>query len=275
VAGLAVMAWVLWALGYPDLAAKRMGASLRRVEAIADPHTLAYASYYASVLHALRREYEVARVHAARCFSLAGEHGFRHWRSLSNIVERICANLLEPSQNSLASVDRELSEYIRNGYSIGVTALYVLLCGALVKGHEPVLARESIIHGLGIAERTGECIFAAELHRLQAVISDAETPLNAALTIARGQQARSLELRATQDLCGIWHGRGQIVEARDLLAPIYAWFTEGFDTCDLREARELLEQLLRAPAGARTKQASSEPKRSGGSKVARRTTRLP
>ncbi|HEY1432129.1 MAG TPA: AAA family ATPase, partial [Stellaceae bacterium] len=104
VAEMAVLGWILWALGYPDMARARVGAALQRAEAIRDPHSQAYAAYFASVLHAVCQEPAVAHMLAARCLALSEEHGFGHWRNLSRTVRGICANQLDPSSDSLATV---------------------------------------------------------------------------------------------------------------------------------------------------------------------------
>ena len=101
-----------------------------------------------------------------------------------------------------------------------------------------------------MARTTGEHGWDAELHRLAGTVLLAENKLNEgeaslqqAIRIAQAQQARSLELRAVRDLARLWGEQGQRAEAHDLLAPVYGWFTEGFETADLRETKVLLEQL--------------------------------
>jgi predicted ATPase len=235
------------------MAAERMAAALQRGEAIGHPHTQAYASYYASVLHALRREPTVAHAHAERCVTLSEEHGFGQWRNLSRAGRGICADLLDPSADSLAAVRSELDDYVGSGYQFGITALYVLLSQALVMRRQLAPAREVIIKGLATAGRTSERMFEAELLRLKARalllegevdgVSKAESLLDEALKIAQSQNARSLELRAARDLAGVWRDQGRSIEARELLAPVYGWFTEGFNTPDLKEAKALLDEL--------------------------------
>jgi predicted ATPase len=96
----------------------------------------------------------------------------------------------------------------------------------------------------------GEHFSLPEIHRIQGKLllagSDrdaAEAAFREALSIGRAQQAKSLELRAATSLARLWRDQGRRTEARDLLAPIYSWFTEGFDTLDLREAKALLDNL--------------------------------
>jgi predicted ATPase len=227
--------------------------ALQRAEAIGHPHSQAYAAYYASVLHAFCREPVIAHTHAERCLALAEEHGFGLWRNLSRAVRGICANQLDPSSDSLATVSSELAEFVGTGYLYAITALYALLSQALLAGHQLAPAREIIIKGLATAERTSERFFEAELLRLNAralvleggpcVLTEAQKLLEESLAVAQSQKARSLELRAAVDLARLWHYQGRCAEARDLLAPVYGWFTEGFDTQDLKEARTRLHEL--------------------------------
>jgi predicted ATPase/class 3 adenylate cyclase len=252
-AGLALMSWALWILGDVDMAAARMAAALQRADAIAHPHTLAYACYYASILHALRGEPAIANRHAERCLTLSEKHGFRHWHGLSRAIRGICMTMLDPSAGALEEVRGALDQYRGAGYQLGITALYVLLCPALLLRHEPEGTLEVIEQGLSAATHNGERIFEAELYRLKARAllvcrlpdcgAHAQSLLDQALTTARSQNARSLELRAAKDLAELWSAQGRQDEAVNLLAPIHAWFTEGFETQDLKEAKALLDQL--------------------------------
>ena len=129
----------------------------------------------------------------------------------------------------------------------------MLLCPILLLRREPEAALEVIEQGLSAADHNGERIFEAELHRLKARAllvcgapgggTDAQSLLDQALRTARSQHARSLELRAAKDLAALWIGQGRRDEALAFLAPIHAWFTEGFDTHDLKDAKVLLDQL--------------------------------
>jgi class 3 adenylate cyclase/predicted ATPase len=252
-AGLSVLAWIFWALGHADLAAARMTAALQRADTTRHPHTQAYASYYASILHALRREPEIAFSHAQRCVALSEKHGFGHWRALSSAVQWSCASWRQPTNDSLATVYREFSDHAGAGHQIGITALYVLLSEALVMQGELSSASEVISKGLTTADRTSERIFEGELLRLQAralmanrgigAAEDAQVVLERALATARSQHARLLELRAARDLADLWRDQGKRDDARDLLTPLYGSFTEGFETLDLKEVKALLDEL--------------------------------
>src|SRR5262245_60274801 len=109
-----------------------------------------------------------------------------------------------------------------------------------------------LTEALALMETTGDCFYEAELHRLKGVLllqqhadnqAEAETCFHHALEIARNQQAKSFELRAAASLARLWQQQGKRQEAHDLLALVYSWFTEGFDTADLQEAKALLDAL--------------------------------
>jgi predicted ATPase/class 3 adenylate cyclase len=250
-AGLALMSWALWVLGHADMAAARMTAALQRADAVGHPHTQAYASYYASILHALRGEPSIGQRHAERCLALSEQHGFRHWHGLSRAIRGICMTTLDPSADALAEVRGVLDQYRSAGYQLGITALYVLMCPILLVRGEREAALEMIGQGLSAVSHNSERIFEAELHRLRAqalmvcgaASADAQSSLERALKTAKSQHARSLELRAAKDLAALWLRQGRRKEGLAFLAPIYAWFSEGFDTRDLKETKTLLDQL--------------------------------
>jgi predicted ATPase/class 3 adenylate cyclase len=253
VADLALMSWALWLLGHADTALARLDAAIQRADAIGHPHSQAYACYYASILHALRGEFLTARDYAERCLSLSEEHGFRQWRGLTRAVRGICAISLDPSFSALEEIRIAMDEYRGAGYQLGITALDVLLSPALLFCHESEAALALIEQGLAKTSRNSERIFEAELYRLKAralllrgapdAETEAQSLLDRALSAARSQHAKALELRAATDRAALWIDQGRRGEARDLLAPIYAWFTEGFDTQDLKQAKALLDQV--------------------------------
>jgi predicted ATPase len=124
------------------------------------------------------------------------------------------------------------------------------LAQAQGKAGHPEEGLTTLAGALAIVEETGERHWEAELYRLrgellrmQGAEAEAETSFHKAIEVARRQQARSWELRVTASLCRLWQQQGRVDQARQMLAEIYGWFTEGFDTADLREARGLLEEL--------------------------------
>jgi len=251
-AALALMSWAYWILGHIDMASARMTAALERADAIGHPHTQAYVCYYASILHALRGEPAIAHRHAERCLTLSEKHGFRHWHGLSRAIRGICMTMLDPSIGKLEEVTGALEQYRGAGYQLGITALYVLMCPTLLLRRELEAALVVIEKGLLAASHNGERIFEAELYRLKAralLVSgapeariEAQALLDQAMRSARGQQARSLELRAARDLSLLWIDDGKRDEALGLLTSIYAWFSGGRETQDLKEVKALLDQ---------------------------------
>jgi tetratricopeptide (TPR) repeat protein len=253
-AALALMAWALWFLGYPDRATIQMTAALNRADAIMHPHTQAYCHYYASILYILRGDFTVARRHAERCLSLSEARGFGLWLNLARIVCGICTAQLEPSSARLEELRTELDDLSRRGQRMGITALYAPLCRLLVQRRRPDTVLETVDEAQKIGRTTDELLFEAEFSRLKAralVMSGsprahlitARPMLEQALAVARSQNARSIELLIARDLADLMGELGAREKARELLAPVYGWFTEGFDTRDLKEARALLDGL--------------------------------
>jgi tetratricopeptide (TPR) repeat protein len=251
VAMLVLMAWVSWIIGQVDEAVARMDAALERADEVQHAHTHAYAWYYASVLHALRGEPAIAKSYAERCLGISDQHGFRQWLGLARAIRGICAAALDASGSRLDEVNAALEEYESAGYQLGITAQFVLLCPVLLRRNDVETALEVIDHGLSIVGRNSERFFEAELYRLKArallmrggAEGEAESLLDQALRTARGQQARSLELRAATDLARLRMKQGKRGEARDVLASTYGRFSAGFDTPDLAEAKTILAQL--------------------------------
>jgi len=231
-AAFALVSWSCWLLGDVEKATIKITAALDRAHAVQHPHTLAYVSYYASVLYALRGEAEIALQHAERCLSLAEEHGFGQWRNLARAIRGISMAVLNPLDDALAlnEVRAAFNEYRRAGYELGITALDILWCPALLMHNQPEAAMEVIEQGLSTAEGNNERIFEAELYRLKAKVvlaraspssdaqGDPESLLQHALKIASGQKARVLEFRAAKDLAALWVAQGRSAQAARLLA---------------------------------------------------------
>ena len=137
------------------------------------------------------------------------------------------------------------------GNQLGAPGIFVALAEAQQAAGHLADAQGTVATGLAIAAQTGQSYFDADLHRLDGDLllatggpaDEAAARYHRALAIAREQGARSFELRAATSLSRLWRDQGKRTEARDLLAPIYEWFTEGFDTCDLIDAKALLDEL--------------------------------
>ena len=175
------------------------------------------------------------------------------WHNLARIVCGICANLLDPSSAKLEELRAELDDHAHRGQRMGITVLYVLLCRVLAQRRRPDDVLAAVDAAQKIGRETGELLFEGELCRVKARAFLIEGPpdarlkaqplLELALAVARSQSARSIELLVARDLADLLSQQGARTQARDLLAPIYGWVTEGFDTPDLKDAKALLDEL--------------------------------
>lgn len=159
-------------------------------------------------------------------------------------------------EEGLAQMQAGVAQHQAVGAVVMVPAFLGLIAGAYLKLGRPAEGLAAVTEALRVAQQSGRHYWEAELHRLRGVLTvevergqdraeapDAESHFLQAIAVARRQQARSLELRAATSLARLWAGQGNVREAHGLLAGVYGWFTEGFDTADLLEAKALLEEL--------------------------------
>jgi class 3 adenylate cyclase/predicted ATPase len=241
--------WIEWLLGYPEKAIASIAASLALAERIAHPFTLGLALSVSSLVYFNRREPEQALRQLDSAELLATE------QRLSLIYEtgilRGAALLGQGAVDEAIGRIREgVARWTRLGRTILLPYGLAFLAEGLARRGDRAAALAALREGLGIAAATGEHLWDAELHRVTGTVllaenklDDGQASLQQALRIAQAQQAKSLELRAVCDLARLWGEQGRRAEARDLLAPVYGWFTEGFDTADLKDAGALLDKL--------------------------------
>ena len=240
-------AQVHWLLGYPEQGLALGSEALALAERIAHPFSSAIALQYNSMLHLDRGEPELALRRLATAEALAAE------QRLGFVLEQ---QLLRGAALTAQGALREAVAYLHKGLAgrNGSTRLksYGLarLADALMRQGEHDAALAAAREGLVSVEKTGHRQWEAELLRFEGValcglnrIEEGQSALEGALRVARRQQAKGNELRAATSLARLWAGQGRRAVARDLLAPAYAWFTEGFDTADLKEAKALLDEL--------------------------------
>jgi predicted ATPase len=251
---LSGMTWTLWLLGYPDGALAAIREALTLAQESSNAYSLAFALNYASLLHAWRREVEFAKERAEAVMTLANEHGFIHALS----VAQIRRGWALAQQGAVAEGIRQLHQGLATlrdmGTELPLSHHLALLAEAYQQGGQVEAALQALAEVLAHVDKTGERYYEAELYRLKGECllaqtgkrckeREAEECFRQALAIARRQQAKSLELRAAMSLARLWQPQGKRAEAYAPLAPIYGWFTEGFDTADLQEAKALLEEL--------------------------------
>ena len=236
-----------WLLGYPEKALASITDALALSERIAHPFTLSIALSVSSVVYLNRREPERALRQLEAAELLAAE------QRLSLIFEPGMlrgAALAEQGAVDVAGIREGVTKSTRLGRTFLLPYGLAFLAQGLVRHGDQAAALAALREGLALAEVTGEHFWDAELHRLTGTVLLAENKLDEggaslqhAIHIAQAQQAKSLELRATASLARLWRDQGKPQQARELLAPVYGWFTEGFDTRDLKEAKALLGEL--------------------------------
>jgi TOMM system kinase/cyclase fusion protein len=245
-------AWALWCLGYPDQGWARNQEAVTLAQQLAHSYSLGFALNWAAIFHQLRREVSAVQEHAEAAIRVAQEQGFPQWQA-NGAIQRgwVLAHQgraqegIEQITQGLRAI-RAIGAESRRPYSLALLAQAYGIMGQAEAGL-PVLAE-----ALALVDTTDERLNEPELYRLkgelllqQSLDNQVETEacFHKALDIARSQQAKSLELRAVTSLSKLWQQQGKRQEAHDLLAPVYGWFTEGFDTADLKDAKGLLDEL--------------------------------
>jgi predicted ATPase len=245
----------LWFLGFPDRALATVEAGLALADRLAHPYSLAFALTWAAVLHAFRRELEAALRRADAAIGIAREHRMPLWRAQATMCRGFALVGHGRCEEGITDLRTGLADW--NG--IGARFMETQWLGLTAEAHIRVRQFDDALAALDrateTATATAECYYQAELHRLRGIVlaqthreAEAALWLQQAIDTAKGQQARSLELRAAATLARVWQGHGRRAEAHDLLSPVYGWFTEGFDTADLRDAKALLDELRWTPS---------------------------
>lgn len=246
-ASLLLLSWDLWFLGYPDRALSRVSEALALGEGLAHPYTVAFAHYMTSVVHLLRGDAARAFESAEKSFEMSREQRFSLYEILSRISRgRAFGDLgrIEEARNEIAL---GMDEARRNGVGFMSPMMNSWLADMHASAGENERALSIVENCLANSGDVTGRSWEAELYRQKAAIllaldpakiTEAEALLKTSIEVARGQSARSLELRATTSLAELWRAQGRPDEARALLEPICRWFDEGAETADLRRARK-------------------------------------
>jgi len=252
VSSLSMMAGALWMLGYPEQARRKSTEALRLAEALAHPHILASALVMATHVNQLRREVHTTQAHAETVMTLATEQGFPFWLAEATIFVGWAQAEQGRGGEGIPQLQHGLATRQAIGLELTQPVYLSMLAEAYAHVGQPTEGLTVLADALTRVDKTRERWREAELYRLRGELllalsadnhREVESCFRQALTIAHQQQAKSLELRTAMSLSRLWQQKGKRSEARELLAPIYGWFTEGFDTADLQEAKALLEEL--------------------------------
>jgi len=250
-------AMALWNLGYPDQALQRSQAALTLAQELAHPFSLAFALQNITVLYELHRVAQNAREWAEVLITLCTEQGFAEFLAWGTFRRGWALAAQGQGEAGIAQMQQGLAALRAVGTEVGRTGHLADLAAAHGKVGQTKEGLTLLGEALALVDKTGERASEAELYRLKGELTlqssvqglasniqaEAEAYFLKAIEIARQQQAKSLELRAAMSLSRLWQHQGKKEEARQMLAEIYGWFTEGFDTKDLQEAKALLEAL--------------------------------
>jgi len=257
VACRAYVALTLWLLGYPEQALARVHEALTLAHELAHAFSLAFARCWVATVSQLCRDVPAVHAHAEAAVTLATEQGFPLWIAHGTPVRGWALALQGQREEGMAQVRQGIAAWRATGAVQFVPYFSTLL--ADVCGHQGHTAAglQALAEAYTLIEQHEERWWEAEVCRLRGVLllrqavpppEEAEACFQRALEVARRQQAKSLELRAAVSLARLWQHQGKRAEAYELLAPIYGWFTEGFDTADLQEAKVLLDALRGSPS---------------------------
>jgi class 3 adenylate cyclase/predicted ATPase len=244
-------AFALWMLGYPDQALRRAEEALALAEGLANPANLINTLAFVARVHVLRREPSAARERAKATMQLSAQHRNPHFLAWATALHGWALAVEEQVEEGVAEIDQATAAYAAIGSQTSLPFFLALQAETYDRAKRIDDGLAAVSEGLAIADKTGEYCYQAELSRIKgelllAMSSDhrveAETCFYQAIDIAHRQQAKSWELRAAIDLARLMHDQGKHKEAFSLLAPIYDWFTEGFDTADLKEAKAFLDE---------------------------------
>jgi class 3 adenylate cyclase/predicted ATPase len=246
-------ALTLWVLGYPAQALAHLDEALRLAHALMHPSSLAFARRWAAHLYQLRRDVPAVYEHAEAAVALATEQGFPLWAAMGTSLQGWARAMQGQGEAGMAQVCQGIAAWRATGAALAVPFLCTLLAEVADDLGHTEDGLQVLVEAHTLVEQHEERVWEAEVYRLRGVLllrqtgtpqAEAEPWLRRALDVAHRQEAKSLELRTAMSLARLWQQQGKQAEAHALLAPIYGWFIEGFDTADLQEAKALLEALV-------------------------------
>jgi predicted ATPase len=281
--GLSYVALSGWYLGYADQALESIHTVLTLAQDLSHPFSLAFALFHAAELHYLRRDGHAAQERAAALIALSHDRGFPETLALGTILRGWALAEQGQAEEGIAQLHEGLAALRAIGTEVQRPYYLAMLVDACERGGQVGEGLSAVAEALAQVDKTGERYYEAELYRLKGELTlaqssvqrlgssvktsqklkvksrksqlpnsqhltpstqaEAEECFQKAIEVACKQQAKSLELRATMSLARLWQSQGKHHAARTTLSEIYNWFTDGFDTKDLQEAKVLLEEL--------------------------------
>jgi class 3 adenylate cyclase/predicted ATPase len=246
------VAIILGLLGSPEQALTRLHEGLAVPPELSHPFSLAVARCLAAFVYQIRRDVSAVQEQAEAAIALTTEQGFPQWAAQGTILRGWVLAMQGQGEEGRAQIQQGIAAWRATGAALFVPYFCTLLAEVSARLGQPEDGLQALAEAHTLVEQHEERWWEAEVCRLRGVLllrqaitqqEEAETCFQQALEVARHQQAKSLELRAAMSLSQLWQQQGRRAEAWELLAPVYRWFTEGFDTTDLQEAKALLETL--------------------------------
>jgi predicted ATPase len=249
---LVYAALTLWCLGYPTQALRYGLEALARARELAHPPSLVLVQHFIAFLYYYRRDVPALQAQAEALLTVATAQGFPLWAGFGTCWGAWSLTMQGQGEAGLAQMHQGIAAVLATGQRGSWSVHLLLLAETAAHAGQVEEGLRCLAEALTAFETTGRGNLLAEGYRLQGSLllrqtvpdaAQAEACFRRALTIARRQQARSWELRAATSLCRLWQQQHKRSAAYALLAPLYGWFSEGFDTADLQEARVLLEEI--------------------------------
>jgi class 3 adenylate cyclase/predicted ATPase len=242
----------LWMLGYPNAALTDAHRALKHAREIGQAPTLMYALAGTCFTYLHSGNYATANANVDELIALADEKGTLFWKAFGTVLQGCILALAGKASDAVRMLSSGTTTWRSTGSTLWIPWYLSSLARAYAKLGQLDDAWRGIGEAFAVVETTKENWYEAEMNRVAGAIAlmspqpdaaKAQAYFERALAIARKQQAKSWELRATMSLARLWRDQGRRDEARQLLRPVYGWFTEGFDTLDLKEAKTLLDAL--------------------------------
>jgi predicted ATPase len=246
------LALTLWLLGYPEQALTRSQESIALARELSRPFTQANALVFANTVHWLRGESGAVLAGAEALITLSNEHGFLQYVGIGTFQRAAALADQGQRQEGIAGMRTILEATRAEGAVLGLPGYLAMLAEAHGKAGQAEEGLALLDEAQGLVAKTGERAFEAEVYRVKGELlltrspsdpAGAEAAFREALEVARRQSAKSWELRVSTSLARLWQQQGRKDEAREVLAPIHAWFTEGLETKDLKDAKAVLDGL--------------------------------
>ena len=241
-----------WMLGYPDQALEKADDSVTLAEQLAHPFSRALAQTFLGYIHQFRQEAVLVEEHAEAAIALCAEQGFPQILGRGNVLRGWAVAARGHAETGIAEIRQGLVIVDPTGTGANRSFFLALLAEAYGHAGQAGEGLSLLAESLDLVQKSGERTWEAEINRLKGELllvqsakntSEAEGCFNQAIDVARRQSAKSPELRAATSLARLWHQQGKTGEASALLAPVYDWFTEGFETADLKDAKVVLREL--------------------------------